>query len=135
MDANLVVIDSDAELRRAKALAERLIASDNPEEQAQLAAQARLIAAYEQETWPRQVPDAVGIIQFLMDQHGMTEADLGSLLGSHSHAKDVLDGKKPLTMTMVQRLRARFRVSADLLIPPPMPVPATRTARGGKAKR
>jgi hypothetical protein len=28
-------------------------------------------------------------------------------------------GKKELSMAMVQRMRARFRVPADLLIPPP----------------
>lgn len=122
MDANLVVIDSDAELRRARALVERLIGSDNPEEQAQLTAQAHLIAAYEQEKWPRRAPGASGIIRYLIDQHSLTKADLRSLLGSQ--AKDVLSGEKPLTMAMVQRLRARFHVSADLLLPTPMPKPA-----------
>ncbi len=52
MDATLVVIDSDAELARARALVDGLMTSDDPADTARLAAQARLIAAYEQEKWP-----------------------------------------------------------------------------------
>jgi len=48
MDATLIVIDSDAELARARALVDRLMASDNPANIARLQAQARLIAAYEE---------------------------------------------------------------------------------------
>jgi len=42
----------------------------------------------------------------------------------------VLSGKKGLSMTMVQRLRARFGVPADVLLPP-VKVAKVR----GKAKR
>lgn len=135
MDANLVVIDSDAELRRARALVERLIESDNPAEQAQLAAQARLIAAYEQDKWPRQTPNAVGIIRYLTDQNGLTKSDLDSLLGSGSRAEEVLAGKRELTMAMVQRLRARFHISADLLLPPPGPRARSISGRTRDSRR
>jgi hypothetical protein len=53
MDATLIVIDSDAELARSRALVERLMASDNPTDIARFGAQARLIAAYAEERWPR----------------------------------------------------------------------------------
>jgi hypothetical protein len=45
MDANLIWIDSAAELDRARALVDRLWDSDKPIDIARLAAQARLIAA------------------------------------------------------------------------------------------
>ena len=45
MDATLIVIDSDTELARARALVDRLMASDDPADLARLQAQARLIAA------------------------------------------------------------------------------------------
>ena len=48
MNATLIVIDSDAELARARALVDRLMAQDNPATIARLQAQARLIAAYEE---------------------------------------------------------------------------------------
>jgi HTH-type transcriptional regulator / antitoxin HigA len=54
-----------------------------------------------------------------LDQHGLTRADMVPLLGTASRVSEVLRGKKELSMAMVQRLRARFGVPADLLIPPP----------------
>ena len=47
MDATLILIDSDAELVRARALLHRLWDSDDPVDIARLQAQACLIAAYE----------------------------------------------------------------------------------------
>jgi HTH-type transcriptional regulator/antitoxin HigA len=119
MDAVLVVIDSDAELDRARALVDRLMASDDPADMARLTAQARLIAAYEEAKWPRRQPTTAAMLSYLMDQHGLTRADMVPILGSASRVSEVLRGKKELSMAMVQRLRARFRVPADVLLPPP----------------
>lgn len=132
MDATLIVIDSDTELIRARALVERLMASDDPADIARLAAQARLIAAYEGERWPRRHPSTAEMIGYLMDQHGLTRADLVPILGTPSRVSEVLRGKKGLSMAMVQRLRARFRVPADLLLPPPK-VPARRSTKRAAA--
>jgi len=76
MDATLIVIDSDAELVRARALVDRLMASDDPVDIARLTAQARLIAAYEESKWPGRLPRTAEIIRYLMDQHGLTRADM-----------------------------------------------------------
>ena len=118
MDANLIVIDSAAELARARALVERLWESDDPADVARLAAQARLIAAYEESQWPRRPPRPADLIRHLMEQHGLTRADMVPILGTPSRVSEVLAGKKGLSMAMVQRLRARFHVAADLLLPP-----------------
>jgi HTH-type transcriptional regulator/antitoxin HigA len=72
MDAAPVVIDSDAELARARALVDRLWQSDKLADVARLQAQARLIAAYEQARWPRRLPGTVDLIRHLMDQHGLS---------------------------------------------------------------
>jgi HTH-type transcriptional regulator/antitoxin HigA len=119
MDATLVLIDSDAELARARALVDRLWDSDDPADVARLQAQARLIAAYEQGKWPHRPPSTAELIRHLMDQHGLTRADMVPILGTPSRVSEVLAGKKQLSMAMVQRLRARFRVPADVLIPLP----------------
>lgn len=119
MDATLIVIDSDAELGRARALVDRLMTSGKPADLARLEAQARLIAAYEEAKWPRRPPSPAEIVRYLMDQHGLTRADMVPILGTASRVSEVLQGKKGLSMTMVQRLRARFRVPAELLLPPP----------------
>ena len=118
MNANLILIDSDAELARAKALVSELMASDDAADVARLEAQARLIAAYEEQKWPRRAPGTAEIVRYLMDQHGLTRADMVPILGTASRVSEVLRGKKGLSMTMVQRLRARFSVPADVLLPP-----------------
>ena len=129
MDATPILIDSDAELARARALVDRLWESDDPADIARLQAQARLIAAYEASKWPRRTASTADLIRHLMDQHGLSRADMVPLLGTPSRVSEVLRGKKGLSMAMVQRLRARFHVSADLLLPPPKNRRASRSAR------
>lgn len=67
MDANLIIIDSDAELARARALVDSLMNSDEPADMARLAAQARLIAAYEQERWPPHRLKTAEVLRYLMN--------------------------------------------------------------------
>jgi len=119
MDSTLILIDNDAELARARALVDALWDSDDPLDLARLEAQARLISAYEEGKWPRRTASVADLIRLLMDQHGLTRADTAPILGSPSRVSEVLNGKKGLSLAMVQRLRARFRVPADLLLPPP----------------
>ena len=133
MEATIIVIDSDAELARARALVDRLMTSDKPADIARLAAQARLIAAYEEEKWPPRLPSPAEVIRYLMDQHGLKRADLVPLLGSADRVEDILRGRRHLTLAMVQRLRARFDVPADLLLPPAVPPPARRATKRAAA--
>ena len=133
MDATLVLIDSEAELARARVLVDRLWKSDLPTDIARLQAQARLIAAYEESKWPRWPPSTANLIRHLMDQHGLTRADMVPILGTPSRVSEVLGGKKGLSMAMVQRLRARFHVPADLLLPPLKKTPASRSTKQAAA--
>ena len=48
---------------------------------ARLQAQARLIAAYEESKWPRRPPSTADLIRHLMEQHGLTNADMVPILG------------------------------------------------------
>ena len=118
MDANLIVVDSAAELVRALKLLDKMMASNRPANAARVAAQARLIADYEEAKWPRRTPRTADVIRYLMDQHGLSRVDMVPILGTASRVSEVLSGKKELSMTMVQRLRARFGVPADVLLPP-----------------
>jgi HTH-type transcriptional regulator / antitoxin HigA len=58
------------------------------------------------------------VIRYIMNQHGLKPSDLVTHLGSAERVDDVLRGRRQLTLAMVQRLRARFGVPADLLLPP-----------------
>jgi HTH-type transcriptional regulator / antitoxin HigA len=133
MDATLILIDNDAEFARARALVDRLWESDESADIARLQAQALLIAAYEESKWPRRPPRTADLIRHLMDQHGLTRADMVPILGTPSRVSEVLRGKKELSMAMVQRLRARFQVPADLLLPPPKRTSTSRSSKRAAA--
>ena len=117
MKATLIVIQNDGDHVEAKALVARLMQSDAKADRARALAQARLIEAYEQTRWPRKLPALRDLLGYLMDQHGLTRADLIPILGTASRVSEVLGGKRELSMTMIKRLRDRFHVPADLLIP------------------
>jgi HTH-type transcriptional regulator / antitoxin HigA len=129
MDATLILIDSAAELSRARALVDRLWDSDDPADIARLQAQARLIEAYEESKWPRRPASTAELIRHLMDQHNLSRADMAPILGTPSRVSEVLRGKKGLSMAMVQRLRARFHIPADLLLPPLKKISGRRSGR------
>jgi HTH-type transcriptional regulator/antitoxin HigA len=133
MDTTLILIDSDTELARAHALVEQLWDSTRPAVIARLQAQAGLIAAYEESKWPRKVVKIADLIRHLMDQHGLKRSDMVPILGTESRVSEVLSGKKGLSMAMMQRLRARFHVSADLLLPPPKKRSSSRAAKRAAA--
>ena len=118
MKATLFVIENDADHAQAKALIERLLGSNDPADRARLTAQARLVEAYERVRWPRRAPPLPDLLTYLMDQHGLSRADLVPLLGTPSRVSEVLTGKRELSMSMVRKLRDRFHISADLLISP-----------------
>lgn len=117
MKATLIVIQNDADHREALALIDKLMTSDEPADSARMVAQARLVEAYERSRWPRRAATLPDLLNYLMDQHGLTRADLVPLLGTPSRVSEVLSGKRELSMTMVKRLRERFHIPADVLIP------------------
>ena len=116
MKATLIIIENDNDHAQAKALIDELMGSEDAADRARVMAQARLIEAYERSRWPRRrLPD---LLTYLMDQHGLSRADLVPLLGTASRVSEVLNGKRELSMSMVRKLRERFQISADLLISP-----------------
>jgi HTH-type transcriptional regulator / antitoxin HigA len=121
MKTTLIVIQNDADHAQAKALIEKLMSSKDPTDQARMVAQAYLTEAYERSRWPRRAPSLPGLLTYLMDQHGLSRGDLIPLLGTASRVSEVLSGKRELSMTMVRKLRERFHIPADLLIPPLRP--------------
>jgi HTH-type transcriptional regulator / antitoxin HigA len=118
MKATLFIIENDKDHAEAKALIEKLMGSSDAADQARMTAQARLIEAYERARWPRRTPKLPDLLAYLMDQHGLSRADLVPLLGTPSRVSEVLNGKRELSMSMVRKLRERFQISADLLISP-----------------
>ena len=117
MKTTLIVIQNDADHAKAKALVQKLMGSRTANDRLRMTAQARLIEAYERMRWPRRAPSAVDLLTYLMHEHGLSRADLVPLLGTASRVSEVMNGRRDLSMSMVRKLRERFHISADLLIP------------------
>ena len=116
MKATLIIIQNQADHETAKALVGKLMQSNEAADRVRMVAQARLIEAYERVRWPRKAPSLPDLLTYLVEQHGLTRADLVPLLGTASRVSEVMSGKRELSMTMVKRLRERFHIPADLLI-------------------
>ncbi len=116
MQTELIAIENDQDLAEAQALVSHLMDSDNPHDLARLRAQAILLQAYEAKRWPVPPATQANIIQYIMEQHDLTPADLAPVLGTRSRVSEVLNGRRPLSVSMIRRLRARFKISADALI-------------------
>jgi HTH-type transcriptional regulator/antitoxin HigA len=74
-----------------------------------------LVAAYEREHHPIDPPSAIEAIRFRIDQGGMSRSDLESVVG-RSHAWEVLNGKRPLSLLARQVLHERFGIPAGSLL-------------------
>lgn len=116
MKATLIVIQNRTDHEAAKALVGRLMQSKEAADRARMVAQVRLVEAYERVRWPRKAPPLPDFLTYLVEQHGLTRADLVPLLGTASRLSEVMSGKRELSLTMVKRLRERFHIPADLLI-------------------
>lgn len=60
-----------------------------------------LVEKYEEEHFPIVNPDPVEAIKFRMEQLGLTRNELYLILGSKSHASEVLKGKRNLSLNMI----------------------------------
>jgi HTH-type transcriptional regulator/antitoxin HigA len=71
---------------------------------------------YERDAFPLAVPDPVDCILFRMDQMGWTRADVAHLFGGRSHASEVLNRKRPLSMAMIQRVSSYMGIPIEDLM-------------------
>jgi HTH-type transcriptional regulator/antitoxin HigA len=55
-------------------------------------------------------------VEFLMEEHGMTAADLGKLLGERTLGSKILRGERKIGLKYARALAERFRVDVSLFI-------------------
>jgi HTH-type transcriptional regulator / antitoxin HigA len=108
-DAAVVVLDT---------LAVRPEGSLEPGEQDYLDTLTMLVEAYDREhydgdTEPR---DPLAMLKYLMQESGMTQADLGRLLGNRALASLILNGRRQLSKRHIRTLAGHFKVSPGLFL-------------------
>jgi HTH-type transcriptional regulator/antitoxin HigA len=117
METTIILIENNDDYKKAMDLISELMSAASREDIARLNAQAREVEAYEMQRWPRETASVPEIIEYLMDQHNLTRVDIAPMLGGLGRVSDVLNGKRSLSMNAVKKLRERFGIPADLLIP------------------
>ena len=78
-----------------------------------------LVEAYENKHYRLDLPDPVEAIKFRMEQKGMTPKDLVPMIGRINRVYEVLTRRRPLTLTMIQRLHMDLGIPAESLIKQP----------------
>ena len=85
-----------------------------------------LIEAYERQHFPMDLPDAVEAIKFRMEQQGLIAKDLEPMIGRSNRVYEVLNRKRGLTLSMIQKLHAGLGIPAESLLKPHAPPLPTR---------
>jgi HTH-type transcriptional regulator/antitoxin HigA len=109
----------DAAVAEVDALLERDPAAGSPEYE-RLRFLAVLIGAYDDEHYP--MGDAgtpQSAVAFMLEQKGMTRADLAPILGGRSRVSEFFSGKRRLSVPQMQKIRDVLGVPADLLLAAP----------------
>lgn len=112
----LVSIRDDAHLTEALEVIDQLIeqAQRSGAEEAYLGALTDLVETYE--NTHSAIPSTHGIdaVHYLMDENGLSQAELVSIFGTPSVVSEVLAGKRRLSLTHIRRLAVRFRLPTDV---------------------
>ena len=114
------VIKTEAEYEAALArVAELMDAQPGSPDEQDLELFALLVEQYEQEHFPIAPPDPVEAILFRMEQEGLTRKDLAAYIGSPSKVSEVLNRKRPLSLSMIRALHKGLGIPADILVQEP----------------
>lgn len=75
-----------------------------------------LIESYENKKYPVEPPDPIDAIEFRMREKGLKQIDLVPYFGTRSRVSEVLNRKRPLTVTMIRALSIGLGISAETLV-------------------
>jgi HTH-type transcriptional regulator/antitoxin HigA len=111
------ILKSDSDCDQALAYVETLMeaAPESPEEE-ELELWTLLIEEYERKRYPIDPPDPIEAIKFRMDQLGLKQKDLISMIQPKSKVSEVLNRKRPLSLSMIRALNRELGISASVLI-------------------
>jgi HTH-type transcriptional regulator/antitoxin HigA len=88
-----------------------------------------LVEAYENEHYEIPAPDPIEAIHYFMESRGLTRVDLEAYIGSRARVSEILNRKRPLTLSMIQRLHTELGIPAEVLVKPYKIGTARKSAR------
>lgn len=116
------IIKTEQQHRDAVAEIERLAADDPPMDSPEgdrLELLAKLVEDYEKQKFAFARPDPLSAIRFRMEEQGIRQKDLATILGGKNRVSEVLSGKRALTLGMVRSLSETLHIPAELLVREP----------------
>ncbi|MCK5695263.1 MAG: ImmA/IrrE family metallo-endopeptidase [Desulfobacula sp.] len=91
-------------------------AESNTPEAEELELLATLVELYEDEHYSIDLPDPIDAIKFRMEQLGINQQGLVPFIGSRSKVSEVLNKKRPLTLSMMRSLHLNFEIPAEIFL-------------------
>lgn len=76
-----------------------------------------LVEKYEEQHWHIAAPDPIEAIKYRMEEMGLKQKDLVSMIGSKSKVSEVLNRKIGLSLTMISNLSAQLHIPLEVLVP------------------
>ena len=105
--------DYDLALERINILFD---AKPNTKEGDELDILVTLVEKYEHIHYPIPEPDPIEAIKFMMQQNGLTDADLGVILNSRSRVTEIFKRRRALTIKQIRVLTETLHIPASTLI-------------------
>jgi len=111
------LIKTETDYEQALSRIEELMDADAGTPEAdELELLATLVEMYEDAHYPIDMPNPVDAIRFRMEQAGLKQQDLVPYMGSRSKVSEVLNRKRPLTLSMMRGLHRGLGVPAEVLL-------------------
>ena len=109
------VLKTERDYQTALTYVERLMAQAAPDTD-ELDLWSLLVERFEEERFPIATPDPIEAIRFRMDQAGLKSADLHPYLQSKSKVSEVMNRKRPLSLSMIRALHRGLKIPAEVLV-------------------
>ncbi|MEA1918042.1 MAG: helix-turn-helix domain-containing protein [Campylobacterota bacterium] len=74
-----------------------------------------LVEAYEEQHYKIESPDPIEAIKFRMEQEGLKQKDLITIVGSKSRVSEILNKKRKLTIEMIRNLHKQLHIPIESL--------------------
>jgi HTH-type transcriptional regulator / antitoxin HigA len=94
-------------------------APEGSEEGDKLGVLVALVESYEARRWPidgAESFDPIDVLHHAIEELGHTQSELSELLGSRSHASEILARRRALTVDMIHKIGEAWKIPADLLV-------------------
>lgn len=109
------VLKTERDYKAALTHVDRLMAESAPDK-AELDLWSLLVEKYEEEHYPIPTPDPIEAIRFRMEQAGLESSDLRPYLQSKSKVSEVMNRKRPLSLSMIRALHHGLKIPAEVLV-------------------